>query len=31
MKSLKQVEAGGKRKRLVTTPTAFQQNIMELY
>lgn len=31
MKSLKQVEVEGKRKKLVTTPTAFQQKIMELY
>lgn len=31
MKSLKQVTVDGKRKKLVTTPTAFQQSIMELY
>ena len=31
MKSLKQVEVEGKRKKLVTTPTAFQQSIMALY
>jgi len=31
MKSLKQVTAEGRRKKLVTTPTAFQQRIMELY
>lgn len=31
MKSLKQVMVEGKRKKLVTTPTAFQQSIMKLY
>lgn len=31
MKSLKQVTVDGKRKKLTTTPTAFQQSIMELY
>ena len=31
MKSLKQVTVEGKRKKLMTTPTAFQQSIMELY
>lgn len=31
MKSLKQVTVDGKRKKLTTTPTAFQQSIMGLY
>jgi transposase len=31
MKSLKQVSVEGKRKKLVTTPTKRQQEIMELY
>lgn len=31
MKSLKQVSVEGKRERLVTTPTKFQREIMELY
>lgn len=31
MKSLKLVTVEGKRKKLMTTPTAFQQNIMKLY
>lgn len=31
MKSLKQVTIEGRRKKLTTTPTAFQQSIMELY
>lgn len=31
MKSLKQIMVEGKRKKLITTPTAFQQNILELY
>ena len=31
MKTLKQVTVDGKRKKLMTTPTAFQQRIMELY
>ncbi len=31
MKSLKQVTVDGKRQKLTTTPTAFQQSIMELY
>ncbi len=31
MKSLKQVTVDGKRKKLTTTPTVFQQSIMELY
>ncbi len=31
MKSLKQVTVDGKRKKLTTTSTAFQQSIMELY
>ncbi len=31
MKSLKQVSVEGRRKKLLTTPTAFQHSIMELY
>lgn len=31
MKSLKEVSVEGKRKKLVTTPTKFQREIMELY
>lgn len=31
MKSLKQVSVEGKRKRFVTTPTKFQQKILDLY
>lgn len=31
MKSLKEISVEGKRKKLVTTPTKFQREIMELY
>ena len=31
MKSLKEISVEGKRKKLVTTPTKFQRQIMELY
>ncbi len=31
MKSLKQVTVEGHRKKLITTPTTFQQSILELY
>ncbi len=31
MKSLKEISIEGKRKKLVTTPTQFQREIMELY
>ena len=31
MKSLKEISVEGKRKKLVTTPTKFQRQIIELY
>ena len=31
MKSLKEISIEGKRKKLVTTPTKFQREIMKLY